>query len=41
MVVDDLELHNSQIRSNTENLVLNAAFNLYTFSAALESRAAQ
>lgn len=41
MVVDDLELHNSQIRSDTEHLLLNAAFNLYAFSAGLEPRAAR
>lgn len=33
MVVDDLELHNSQIRGGAEQLLLNAAFSVHAFSA--------
>lgn len=40
MVVDDLELHDSQIRGGAEELLLNGAFSLYAFSAAFEPRTA-
>ena len=41
MVIDDLELHNAQLPTETGELLLNAVFTVYAFRGGTEARGAQ